>query len=89
MLRNLLTLLSGAILLILGVMASAVVVAVIVLLGLATWGYLWWKTRRLRRTAGKQATGGSIIEGEVVVVDEHHVTAGKILPGPGQQPSNR
>jgi hypothetical protein len=64
----------GTILLVLGLMFSAVVLVALVAVGLAVWAYLWWKTRELRR-AMREATvdrrpGGDIIEGEAIVVEE-------------------
>ena len=71
MLRKAFALLAGAILLILGFMASVVVFAIVAVLGLALWAYVWWKTRKLRQTMQAQApTGGQVIDGEAVVVEE-------------------
>ncbi|MCX7146673.1 MAG: hypothetical protein NT042_10840 [Sulfuritalea sp.] len=50
MLRNAFALLTGTILLVLGFMFSVILFAVIAVLGLALWGYVRWKTRKLRRT---------------------------------------
>jgi hypothetical protein len=44
------------------VMALAVLVAV----GLLGVGYLWWKTRDLRRQMRERPPGGRVIEGEVI-----------------------
>lgn len=90
MLKKLLTLITGAILLVLGFMFSLVLVAVVALLGLAIGGYVWWKTRGLRqqmRQATRQhAPGGEVIEGEAVVVEEHRASSNPVLPGtPSQQ----
>lgn len=75
----------GALLLIAGLMFSVFALAVVVVGGLALWGWLWWKTRRLRREMANAANnaaaaGGSplspdrydsrVIEGEVIRVDE-------------------
>ncbi len=74
MLRNVLALLTGTIVLILGFVFSLVFIAIFLVLGLMAGGFFWWKTRKLRKAmreqAGKQAPGGRVIEGEVVVVDE-------------------
>jgi len=80
MFRNVLALLAGAILLILGFMFSVVILAVIAVLGLAVWGYLWWKTRKLRRTMQEQAPDGQIIDGEAIVVEEYSARTGNVLP---------
>jgi hypothetical protein len=78
--RNTLALLTGATLLILGIMFSVVVLAVGAIFGLTIWGYLWWKTRKLRRTIHGQATDGLIIAGEAVIVQEYDVRTENILP---------
>jgi Flp pilus assembly protein TadB len=54
---------------------SVVLFAVVVTVGALAWGYLWWKTRALRRQMRAQPPGGSrgglVIEGEVIrEVDE-------------------
>ena len=76
-LQNLLTLIAGIVMLTLGLMFSVVAVVVIVVIGLLVWGYLWWKTREIRRllrqaqaSASTVSTTGDIIEGEAVVVHE-------------------
>jgi len=68
LIKNLLTLLTGAILLILGLVFSVVAITVIAVLGLLAWGYVWWKTRNLRQAMQQQSTGGRIIEGEATVL---------------------
>jgi predicted membrane protein len=60
-------------------LASAFVVSLVfVAIGLAVvlifGGYLWWKTRELRRQLragmqGQQRPGGEVIEGEVIPLD--------------------
>jgi len=86
-LGNVLALLTSAILLILGFMFSVVAIAVIAVLGLTVWGYLWWKTRKLRRAMQELAPEGQVIDGEAIVVEEYRVRTKDILPGdpPGQQ----
>lgn len=90
MLRGLPALLAGAVVLVLGVIFSAVLLVVIAVAGLGLWAWLWWKTRKLRRAAreaaGQATPGGQVIEGEAVVVEEHRVVIDKVLPrapGPG------
>jgi hypothetical protein len=78
--KNVLALLTGAILLILGFMFSVVVLAVIAVLGLAGWGYLWWKTRKFRRAMQEQAPDGEVIDGEAIVVAEYRVRTKNALP---------
>ena len=82
-LQKVLTFVVGGVLLVLGLMFSAVVVVAGIVIGLIVWGYLWWKTRELRRamreaqSAAYSTTptpGGDIIEGEAVVVEEIRAT---------------
>lgn len=92
MLRTAFALVSGVILLTLGFMFSLIVFAAIAVLGLTLWGYLSWKTRKLRRTMREQAAAGNghVIDGEAVVVEEYSVTTTNVLPGePGQVPSTQ
>ena len=84
LLGKLMTFVVGTLLLIAGFMFSAVALAIIAVVGLGVWGWLWWKTRALRRQmADAQAAGeplwqrsgpmnnngGTIIEGEVISRD--------------------
>lgn len=64
---------------------SAVLVVVVLVVGVLAWGYLWWKTRALRRqmqafaprmdrtraydTKQEAAQGGVVVEGEVTRVE--------------------
>lgn len=57
---------TGAILIVLGVMFSLILVAVIALVALLVFGYVWWKTRDLRRQLRERPPGGRVIEGEVI-----------------------
>ena len=45
---------------------SVVLFAVVASIGLLVWGYLWWKTRDLRKQMRDHPPGGLIIEGEVI-----------------------
>lgn len=73
------------VMIILVLMFSAVVFAVILVVGAVTWAYLWWKTRELRKqmrdfrersaamegeVVGSEITRGEVIEGEVIRVAE-------------------
>jgi uncharacterized membrane protein YqiK len=72
-LKKLVTLVSGVVLLLLGLMFSVVILVGVVVVGLLVWGYLWWKTREIRRVmreAPVNRQGGDVIEGEAVVVDD-------------------
>ncbi len=69
---KLLSLILGAAFLVLAFMFSLVALAVVAVGGLAVWGWLWWKTRAIRKQLREQAPmaaqadDGYIIEGEVV-----------------------
>ena len=92
MLRTAFAALMGVLLLALGFMFSVIVFAVIGVLGLILWGYLQWKTSKLRRAMREQAaaSNGHVIDGEAVVVEEYSVTTKNVLPGePGQAPSTQ
>jgi len=80
MFRNVLALLASAILLILGFMFSVVILASIAVLGLAVWGYVWWKTRKLRRAMKEQDPDGQVIDGEAIVVKEYRMDTKNVLP---------
>lgn len=59
------------VMLVLGLMFSVVVVPVILVLGLAGFGYLHWKTRALRKAMKQAVRDASVIEGEATVIHEH------------------
>lgn len=67
---RLIGLLAGVLLLIAGVMFSLVILAVIAVAGLLAWSYFWWKTRKLRKAMRDHPSGGVVIDGEVIVVDD-------------------
>lgn len=69
--RQLIAIVSGMIVLVLGVMFSLVALAVLIGGGLLVWGYVWWRTREIRRQirAGSrngQPSSPRVIEGEVI-----------------------
>lgn len=77
---------ASAILLVLGFMFSVIVLAVVIVGGLAGLGYFWWKTRRLRKAMREQQgpvgeDGGHVIEGEAVVVEKYRTDEQDVLPG--------
>jgi hypothetical protein len=45
---------------------SLFVFAVVIVGGALAWGYLWWKTRAIRKQMRAQSAEGQIIEGEVI-----------------------
>jgi hypothetical protein len=84
----------GLALLVLGLMFSAVLLAVLVVVGLAVWAYLWWKTRELRRilrerpapAANDNGNGnGNVFEGEARVVEIHEQIEHIDTSGPPRQ----
>lgn len=83
-LNKLFALLGGAILLLLGLMFSVVLFAVAAVVGLAAFGFFWWKTRELRKRMREQAkaaeVGGQVFEGEAVVVEEYRASERCSLP---------
>ncbi|HEY6281068.1 MAG TPA: hypothetical protein VIW72_04655 [Burkholderiales bacterium] len=74
LLAKVLTFASAAVLLVVAFMFSLLVFAILVTGGLLAWGYLWWKTRELRRQMREQPPGGRVIEGEAICEDESHDT---------------
>jgi len=50
----------------LALMFSVMLFAVVLTAGAVVWGYLWWKTRDLRKQMRDHPPGGLIIEGEVI-----------------------
>lgn len=81
MFKNVFALLTGTIALILGLMFSVVLLSVVAVLGLAIWGYVWWKTRALRQTMKQHAPDGHVIDGEAIVVEEYQAKTQVNLPG--------
>jgi ABC-type bacteriocin/lantibiotic exporter with double-glycine peptidase domain len=81
-LRKILALLITVAVLALVLMFSAVLLVVVVVVGTLAWGWLWWKTRALRkhlreamrqgvaREAKMQASNDDVFEGEVIRVVE-------------------
>ncbi len=45
---------------------SLLVFALLATIGLLVWGYVWWKTRELRRQMRERPPGGRVIEGETI-----------------------
>ena len=67
-----LTFVSAAVLLVAAFTFSLLVLAILAIVGVLVWGYLWWKTRDLRRQIREQPPGGRVIEGEAIREDESH-----------------
>jgi UPF0716 family protein affecting phage T7 exclusion len=88
-----LALVVGAILLVLGFMFSVVLLAVFVAVGLMLGAWFFWKTRHVRKamreaaaTRGPPPTGGEVIEGEAVIVEEYRVSETPVLPDDTRKP---
>ena len=91
---------AGAGIFVLALMFSVVLFAVVATVGLAVWGWVWWKTRDLRRqmreqmerqrqAQGQGAEGGReeglVLEGEVIREGEVEDAPGsERYRGPGQ-----
>ena len=58
----------AVVLFVLALVFASVIFAVAAVLALALWGWLWWRTRELRRAAGQSR--GTVIEGEYRVERE-------------------
>ena len=69
-----LTFASAAVVLVAAFMFSLLVFATLITVGLLVWGYLWWKTRELRRQMRERPPGGRVIEGEAIREVESHDT---------------
>ena len=50
----------------LALMISALLLIVIVTVGAMAWGYLWWRTRDLRKQMRKYSPDQVVVEGEVI-----------------------
>jgi len=61
---------ASVVLLVVGFMFSMVIFAVVVVVGLAAWGYFRWKTRELRQAMRAHPSHGHVIDGVVIVVDD-------------------
>ncbi len=58
-----LTFAAGGVLLAVALMFSLVLLAFVIAAGLVGFGYLWWRTRGLRRHLREQPPGGHVIDG--------------------------
>ena len=72
-LKNAASAVIGLTVLVLGLMFSVVLLAGLVVAGLAAWGYVWWKTREIRRILRERqapaAANDRVFEGEATVVE--------------------
>ncbi|WP_068637189.1 hypothetical protein [Thauera butanivorans] len=69
-------------------MFSVVFFAVVVTVGAVAWGYLWWKTRALRKQMRDHppAGRGMVIEGEIIREVEIEEGTGRDGPGEDRPP---
>ncbi len=65
-LAKVLTFATGAVLLVVGLMFSLLVLALAATAAVLVLGYLWWKTREVRRQIREQPPGGRVLDGEVI-----------------------
>lgn len=56
--------------LVVGVLVSVVVLPVVAIAGLIGFGYVYWKTRALRKAMAEVVRDHGVIEGEAVVIRE-------------------
>lgn len=78
-LGKILTTVASAAVLVMAFMFSLFVFAVVATIGLMLGGYLWWKTRELRKQMRERPPGGRVIDGEVI--------RDSAKPDPAQTPS--
>ncbi|MEO6975007.1 MAG: hypothetical protein ABI144_03895 [Gallionella sp.] len=76
--RNLLAVVATAAVFGLALMFSVVVVAIILVAGTIAWGYLWWRTRELRKQMRNYPPPGMMREGEMA---EEDVIRGEVIEG--------
>lgn len=73
---------AAAILLTVAVTFSLLLFVVVAVGALLLWGYLWWKTRGLRRQMRERPPGGRVFEGEIVREPNPAATASRIATRP-------
>lgn len=66
LLSNVLAFAASAVLVVVGLVFSLLILAIAATVALGILGYLWWKTRALRRRMRERPPGGRVIEGEVI-----------------------
>ena len=69
MLGTLLRLTTGALLLVLLFTLSLLLFVVLVAAGLLVWGYVWWRTRQLRKQLRERPADGQVFEGEARIIE--------------------
>jgi hypothetical protein len=66
LLGKILTAVASAAVLVVAFMLSLLIFATVAAIALLIGGYLWWKTRALRRQMHERSPGGRVIDGEVL-----------------------
>ncbi len=66
LLAKMLTIASGAVLLVVGLVFSLLVFAIVATAAMLILGFLWWKTRDLHRQMRERRPGGRVIDGQVI-----------------------
>ena len=57
-------------------MFSVLIFVAVLTIGAMAWGYLWWKTRDLRKQMRNHPSGDGVIEGEVI---EGEIIEGEVI----------
>jgi hypothetical protein len=68
--------LGGAVLAVSALALSLVFFAVVLMIGVLVGGYLWWKTRELRKQIRTQLSSGETLQGEII---EGEIIEGEII----------
>jgi hypothetical protein len=79
-----LAVIAGLVLFVLGLMFSVVIIAVAVAAGLIIWGWIWWKTRPLRRQMREQMEARMAAGGDTAAPaadDEGRAPSGRVIEG--------
>lgn len=66
LMQKIVTVVSMAAVFTLMLMASVVLFAAVAAVGVVAWGWLWWKTRDVRKQMRAHPPGGLVLEGEVI-----------------------
>ena len=75
-LRKVAALFVTAALIALGLMFFLLILVAILTVGAMAWGYLWWKTRDLRKQFPNHSLGDEVIKGEVI---EGEIIEGEVI----------
>jgi ABC-type bacteriocin/lantibiotic exporter with double-glycine peptidase domain len=85
LLQRILGALVGIVLVVVGLVFAWMVLVVAAALALVIWGWLWWRTRELRRAVERgERRGGVIVEGEYRVEREERRIGERDEDGPSR-----